>query len=554
MRTPRAGLLFAFLLAPALAHGAEHHVSPTGTAAGTGAASAPWNLATALAQPPAIRPGDTVLLHGGAYSGAFLSALTGSDGSPITVRSAPGEWAKIDGKGATEATFTVEGAWTVYRDFEITNTDPDRGGARSGGFDVRGPNVKLINLVVHDTGGNGFWSGATNAEIYGCVIFHNGYDDTDRGHGHGVYTQNATGTKTLADNVVFGGYSFGLHAYTEGGELQGFDFVGNVLFNAGVASSVSGHKDDCLVGGLKPADRISLRENLVWAIGGNTRAVQLGYSVANGSVELSDNYVIGAVNFAKPWSSVTMSGNTLCTVTGVDTAQYPANTYLTVDPAAPKVFVRPNKYEPGRAHVVVYNWLRAASVDVDVSSVVAPGARYELRNAQNVLAAPVLSGTYSGAKLAVPMTGLQPAQPIGSPGAYEPADQTGTLFNVFVLTSAEGAPPPPVDAGTVAPPDAGVAAPADAGASSRWDAAGAIPGADAARPVDASAARSDSGEAPALDAGAVAAEDAALSSADGGGTDSVPGCGCAAGGGTAPFVLGLLLVAGFPIRPRTKSG
>ena len=195
-----------------------------------------------------------------------------------------------------------------------------------------GKSVKLVNLVLHDLGSNGFWAGAEGSEIYGCIIYHNGFDAADRGHGHGIYAQNATGTKTIAENIVFGGYSFGIHVYTEGGSIQGFDLVGNVLFNAGVVSSVSGHKDDCLIGGLQPADRILLRENLVWAIGGDTRSVQLGYSVANGAVQLQDNYVIGALTFAQPWSSITMTGNTLCTVTGVDPADYPSNTYLTVDP------------------------------------------------------------------------------------------------------------------------------------------------------------------------------------------------------------------------------
>lgn len=537
MRPPKALLVLPLLLVPALAQGAEHHVSPTGTAAGTGSSGAPWNLATALAHPSAIKPGDTVLLHGGTYSGAFKSALAGSAGHPVTVRSAPGEWATVDGKGAADATFTVDGAWAVYRDFEITNTDPDRGATRAGGFDVRGANVKLVDLVVHDTGGNGFWSGATNAEVYGCVIFHNGYDGADRGHGHGLYTQNATGTKTIADNVVFGGYSFGIHAYTEGGDIQGYDIVGNVLFNAGVVSTVSGHKDDCLVGGLKPADRISLRENLVWAIGGSTRAVQLGYSVANGAVELKDNYLIGALNFAQPWSSVTLSGNTLCTVTGVDLAKHPDNTVLTVDPPAPRVFVRPNKYEAGRAHVVVYNWLRAATVDVDVSGVVAVGARYALRNAQNVLAAPVLSGTYAGGTLAVPMTDLAPAQPVGSPGAYEAADQTGTVFNAFVLTSTEGALPPPADAGPAAP-DAGTVSAADAGKSPE----------DAAPSRDVGPSATDAGTAGAADSGAVEGLDASVAGADGGGSGSAAGCGCAAGGGPGSGAAGLLIAAGLLLR------
>lgn len=535
----RSVLVAVATLLPTLALAVEHHVSPTGTASGTGSASAPWSLAHACTQPAAVKPGDTIWLHGGDYVGAFVCALTGTSVQPVTLRSAPGEWARIDGRGATANTLDLNGEWAVYRDFEVTNTDPSRSGSRAGGLNVYGSHLRVVNLVVHDTGGNGFWSSAVDSEVYGCIVFHNGYDASDRGHGHGLYTQNATGTKTIAENVFFGGYSFGIHAYTEGGAIQGFDLVGNVLFNAGVTSSVSGHKDDVLVGGLKAADRIALRENLVWAIGGDTRAIQLGYSVPNQAVALTDNYVIGALKFAQPWSAITLTDNTLCTVTGVAPASYPDNTYLTKDPTAPRVFVRPNKYEAGRAHVVVYNWTRAATVAVDPSAVLAAGARFELRNAQDVLGSAVLSGTWTGGALQVPMTGLVPAQPIGSPGSYDSSDQTGTLFNVFLLTSTGGA----------AGADAGVAMDSGTTAAGRdaatidggreHDAGGSL-----ARP-DAEARFPDVGGIESADTGALSPGDAGSSWTDVGEPDPIAtsGCGCAAGSGAPTWLIAVAIIA-----------
>jgi hypothetical protein len=37
------------------------------------------------------------------------------------------------------------------------------------------------------------------------LIFYNGWDSPsgDRGHGHGIYTQNQNGTKTLDNNFIF---------------------------------------------------------------------------------------------------------------------------------------------------------------------------------------------------------------------------------------------------------------------------------------------------------------------------------------------------------------
>jgi hypothetical protein len=98
-------------------------------------------------------------------------------------------------------------------------------------------------------------------------------------------------------------------------------------------------------------------------------------------------------------------------------------------PTSAFVYVRPNAYEPGRLNITVYNWERQATVDVDVSGLLAVGASYEVRNAQDFFAPPVLSGVYGGGTLALPMTGLSVAAPIG--GTAPPA--TGPEFNAFVV-------------------------------------------------------------------------------------------------------------------------
>jgi hypothetical protein len=99
-------------------------------------------------------------------------------------------------------------------------------------------------------------------------------------------------------------------------------------------------------------------------------------------------------------------------------------------PTGTWVFLRPNQYEPGRAHIIVYNWDQEASVSVDISSLLPVGAGYEVRSAQDYLGSPVLSGTYNGGNLRLPMSGLQVARPIG----YDYVPQsTAPEFNVFVL-------------------------------------------------------------------------------------------------------------------------
>jgi hypothetical protein len=104
-------------------------------------------------------------------------------------------------------------------------------------------------------------------------------------------------------------------------------------------------------------------------------------------------------------------------------------------PTGVKVFVRPNQYEPGRANIAVYNWDLRNTVDVDVSDVLKVGTHYEVRNVQDYFGSPVLTGTYDGRPLVLPMTGLKVAAPIGWDHTPPP---TAPEFNVFVLLPTEG--------------------------------------------------------------------------------------------------------------------
>src|SRR5262249_17737726 len=75
------------------AAGADFYAAPNGTSAGNGSFEKPWDLATALGQPAAVRPGATIWLRGGTYAAGrsgFVSSLTGAPGAPVVVRSYPG--------------------------------------------------------------------------------------------------------------------------------------------------------------------------------------------------------------------------------------------------------------------------------------------------------------------------------------------------------------------------------------------------------------------------------------------------------------------------------
>jgi hypothetical protein len=101
-------------------------------------------------------------------------------------------------------------------------------------------------------------------------------------------------------------------------------------------------------------------------------------------------------------------------------------------PTITKVVVRANPYERGRANIVVYNWGQQSSVSVDLSNIVPLNAQYQIRNVQDWFGTPVVSGTYTGGSVTIPMISVAPPVPIGMTSSRSPS--TGTAFNTYVVT------------------------------------------------------------------------------------------------------------------------
>ena len=473
--------------APAVGR-AGYYAAPNGSSAGDGSIARPWNLATALAGGNGrVLPGDTIWLRGGTYPGAYRSTVRGAAGAPVVVRQYPGERAVIDGAGTASSTsvFYVGGDYTVFWGFEITNSDPLRT-TTSLANNVR-PNVvsnyashtRYLNLVVHD-GGVAFYNEPTaqDVEIVGCIIFNNGWQAPDRGHGHGLYLKSYAGPVVARDNIVFNQFGYGVHAYTNAGSGQIINqrYEGNVAFNNGTLATNS-TSANILLGGADYADADVLVDNLTYfSAGAGGTNVQVGYgTLANGSVTLQNNRFIGGSTVLDVgyWNQATLSGNELVGTgrvvalhdnslagyawTGTQHFRDPLSTswqFLGVSypwlvwqattglglsdlatsgtPIAAEVFVRPNPYEAGRANIVVYNWDRRGSVPLDLTGILPVGAQYEIRNVQNLFSAPVASGTYAGGSISLPLAVVPPPAPIGM--SSSPAPGTGADFHVFVIT------------------------------------------------------------------------------------------------------------------------
>ena len=127
------------------------------------------------------------------------------------------------------------------------------------------------------------------------------------------------------------------------------------------------------------------------------------------------------------------AGGKHCVAVPVDTAQHPDNIFMSDRPAGVEVFIRENAYQPGRAHIIIYNWDLAETVDVDLTPVMNSGTAFQLRNAQDYFEEPVVAGVFDGSPVSIPLADLTTAQPFGSSGAIQEHETTGLEFNVLVL-------------------------------------------------------------------------------------------------------------------------
>lgn len=447
------------------------YVAPAGNPAGNGSAQRPWDLQYALSGAQGrVHPGDTVWLRGGTYHGAFRTELEGAAGRWIVFRQYPGERATIDG------TLRADGSYLAFWGFEIMQSAPD-----TYGIQANTAHGKFINLIVHDAGTQGvsFWTPAVDAELYGCIIYNNGtHDNFD----HGTYVHNEDGTKLITDNVFFNNLARGIQIYAspKNPVLRNIKVEGNVSFDNGTISTVVGARENLIFNAPVPTEGMVGIGNMLYFAGNEGINLRVGkYAPQNNhDIVLRDNYAAGGkigLEMVEPWNKATVTGNVFIgsrDVVKVGGASLPGhyqwsdNTWvrdagtkawrdedqaydwddwrrasglgatdhvLPEPPKETKVFVRPNHYEAGRAHIVVYNWGGGADVAVDVTGVLKPGDRYEVRNIQAVFDTPVASGTYQGGAISIPMTGVTPPAPIGRVTHTPP--KTGPAFDVFLLTS-----------------------------------------------------------------------------------------------------------------------
>ena len=424
-------------------------VAPDGKPDNAGTAQSPWDIFSVLAQKqPAVVPGSIVWMLNGVYGKGgttiTFTRLAGTEEKPIIFRQYPGQHATYNGG------LRALGPWVWFWGYEITNTSTLRDQTRPYGLDLQARGQRAINLIVHDAGHPpiGFWQKlGDGAEVHGCVLWANGcYDNTPHWKGAprgSLYMQNDTGTRYVTNNIVCRAFTVGAKAYTQGGQADGFYCQNNIFFdnpdwNLFCSDAKNGLQGFTAIGNCtyRAADDMI-----------NKPSSQFGYSDdhPNTGGRVEDNvFVAGgkvpvALHLIK-WTELSMKGNTF--IGGVtykdmpgDANMYPDNKYLTERPSKGlQIFVFPNKYESGRGHVAVYNWGKAPKVELDLSTVLTKGQRFEIRDAQNYFGKPVAAGTYKGSKVSVSMNLTEIAKPIGeTPHLVPRLRHTAPEFAAFVV-------------------------------------------------------------------------------------------------------------------------
>jgi hypothetical protein len=269
-----------------------------------------------------------------------------------------------------------------------------------GGITVHGSECRLINLLVQDNLGNGiaWWSSAKGGEIYGCVIVRNGWQGPDRNHGHSIYTQNQEGTKTISNCIMttrWPGGHYTMHAY---GSSRAY--VDNFV----IEQNIAWRHGPFLVGGGRPSKSILVRSNYLYRV-----PMQIGYSAPhNEDCQITDNMVFGAGITVNRYNTGVVRGNLVVggglSITGEGAVESENNVVLQDRiPEEAHPILLPNKYDPKRANLAVFNWKKDPTVRVPAGDFLKPGERVRLIDPLDFYGGPVLETNCEGAGFNVPM-------------------------------------------------------------------------------------------------------------------------------------------------------
>ena len=232
-----------------------------------------------------VQPGHTVLFKAGTYNlpfqnnhpsngigGMVTLNFSGTSNNRITVKEADGLYtAKLNGQDHRGNVFKVVGSNLDVIGFEIYKqpthrvTDQEGSGGQpmgsnntrmsGSGIENNGADNRFYYNYIHDipTDPISDFERAHRSDYFGTVLNNNGWNSTDRNHGHGLYTQNrgSNGQKKIRDIIVFGEYGSTIKiAGSDDSYTENYLISGAITYNSGFGAQAGGgsqNTDDIIV-------------------------------------------------------------------------------------------------------------------------------------------------------------------------------------------------------------------------------------------------------------------------------------------------------------------
>jgi hypothetical protein len=172
-----------------------------------------------------------------------------------------------------------------------------------------------------------------------------------------------------------------MHAYgSSRAYVDHYLVEGNVCFDGG----------SFLIGGGRPSRGIRVLENYLHGVG-----MRIGYSAPyNEDCEVRDNVIVGGGLQINNYRNVVRQRNL---VLGKDDPR-PEGSDV-------RIVLRRSRYDPRRAHLVVFNWAKRAVVDLLPESFLDSGDAYRLMDPRDFFGQPVVAGTFDGKAIRLPVDG-----------------------------------------------------------------------------------------------------------------------------------------------------
>lgn len=233
----------------ALDPGTLLYVSPDGIDSAPG--TDPQPVKTIARAAAMAKPGMTVVVKDGTYTGSLITAVSGRADARIAFYAQNLGGARIQGDGTLDAAWQNEGDYVDISGFDISGSDVD-------GLLDGGSNVRIMSNRIHGfregncitTGNDGYTLqdvDVTGNTTYGC-----GQDALD----HGIYVSHTRGV--VSNNISFGNSGYGIQCWHNCNDMT---ISNNLVFDNAAGGIVVGQGDSPNFGSV-PADGMVVSNNI----------------------------------------------------------------------------------------------------------------------------------------------------------------------------------------------------------------------------------------------------------------------------------------------------